>query len=1245
MLGSIIKFFLENKLVTLIVTGLLIGWGLITAPFDWNVPGLPRSPVAVDAIPDLGENQQIVFTKWPGRSPQDVEDQVTYPLSASLTGIPGVSTVRTSSMFGLSYVYLIFDESAEFYASRSRILEKLNALPAGTLPDGVTPMLGPDATALGQVFWYTLEGRDPEGNATGGWDPHELRSIQDYNVRYALSSVKGVSEVASVGGFVKEYQVDVDPTAMKAYGISLMEVMDAVRKSNLDVGARTLEMNRAEYVVRGLGYLKSKADLEASVIKVKEGVPIRISDVARVAFGPAPRRGALDKAGAEAVGGVVVARFGSNPLAVIQSVKEKIAQISGGLPRKTLDDGTVSQLSIVPFYDRTELIHETLGTLEEALSLEILVTLIVIILMVLNLRASLLISSMLPIAVLMCFIAMRHLGVDANIVALSGIAIAIGTIVDMGIVLSENMLRKLGESDGSESSLTIIFEATREVAGAVVTAVATTVVSFLPVFTMEMAEGKLFRPLAFTKTFALLASVFIAIVILPALAHSLFSLKIKWKGIKTALNAIAVGLALILMFVLPGYALLLLIVALVGLTGLAKDRLPEKWHDGLDIAQGIAIGLVVAGLLAAVWMPLGPQKGEFLNFLFVALLIGLIVGAFHLIIRFYTPVLRWCLNHKIAFLTLPLLVLLFGLLSWKGFESTFGFLGDGFHQSGTGKKLAAWFPGTKKEFMPPLDEGAFLYMPTSMPHSGMEENAELLHMMDMAVNAIPEVETVVGKLGRVESALDPAPISMFENVILYKDEYKRDENGHLMRFEVDEMGEYARDETGELIQDPNGRYFRQWRDHIQKPADIWKEIDRIRIPGLTPAPPLQPIETRLLMLQTGIRTKIGIRMFGTNLDTLQAFGFQLEKLMKTVKGMKAEDVVADRPVGKPYLEIDIDRQAISRYGLKISDVQSVIEGAIGGMAETQAVEGRDRYPVRVRYAREYRNDPAQLSRVLVPTPTGQQIPLGDLTELRYSQGPQAIKGENMFLISYVLMNNDEDHTALEAVENAKIVLDSALASGTLKIPQGVSYEFTGEYENQLRAESRLRLVIPLSLILIFFILYLQFRSTAVTLMIFSAIVVAFSGGFILIGLYGQEWFLNFGLFGVNLRDLFNMETVKVSTAVWVGFIALFGIATDDGVVMATYLEQSFRRRTPESRKEIRAAVVAAGQRRIRPCLMTTATTLLALLPILTSTGRGSDIMIPMAIPAFGGMAVELITLFIIPVLYSAWKERRVKSHV
>ena len=540
--------------------------------------------------------------------------------------------------------------------------------------------------------------------------------------------------------------------------------------------------------------------------------------------------------------------------------------------------------------------------------------------------------------------------------------------------------------------------------------------------------------------------------------------------------------------------------------------------------------------------------------------------------------------------------------------------------------------------MPSLDEGSYLLMPTAMPHAGMEENIKNLRLLDMAVTAIPEVETVVGKAGRVNSALDPAPMSMYENIILYKSEYKTDEDGHRIRFKY-ENGEYAKDGNSQLIPDINGRYFRQWRDHIKSPDDIWNEIvNATKIPGVTSAPKLQPIETRLIMLQTGMRAPMGIKVRGSDLGIIEDFGLELEKHLKDVEGVKDAAVFADRIVGKPYLLLDIDRDAISRHGLTIERVQQYIQAAIGGMAMTTTVEGRERYSIRIRYPRELRDDPEALKRIYLPTATGKQIPLGEVVDIKYEQGPQSIKSEDGFLIGYVLFDREKNYSEVEVVNNAQKHLEKLIADGTLKVPAGISYRFAGNYEQQMRASKRLSIVLPISLAIIFLILYFQFKSVSVSAMVFTGVFIAFSGGFIMIGLYHTEWFLNFDFFGTNMRELFQIRTINLSVAVWVGFLALFGIATDDGVLVATFLQDSFKKNKPDSIPSIRDAVVEGGLRRVRPAMMTTATTILALLPVLTSTGRGADIMLPMAIPSFGGMTLQIITMFTVPVLFSMWQE-------
>jgi copper/silver efflux system protein len=1202
----LISFFVDSGFVVAVLVAMLVVGGIITSPFRWSIWDLPQSPVPVDAIPDTGENQQIVFTEWPGRSPKDIEDQVTYPLTSALLGIGGVKTIRSTSMFGVSSIYVIFDETEDYYGSRTRVLEKLASLPADTLPDGVAPALGPDATALGQVFWYTLEGRDEAGRPVGGWDEHELRSIQDWTVRYALQSVPGVSEVASVGGYVKEYQVDIDPEALLAFDVGVDDVAMAVSQANLDVGARTIEINRAEYVVRGLGFIKQREDLEEVVVESRTHTPVRIRDVARVVLGPAERRGTLDINGASAVGGVVVIRFGANPLEVIEAVKAKMEEIAPGLPKRRLDDGRVSVVQIVPFYDRTELIEETLGTLSTALRQQVLVTLIVVLVLLRRVRSALLICIVVPFGILGAFIAMRWLGVDANIMALSGIAIAIGTMVDMGIVLTEAMTTRL-ELHPEEPIAAAVKRAAGEVAPAVLTSTATTVVSFLPVFGLTAAEGKLFRPLAFTKTFAMLAALLIAVIVLPAAAALVLR---RSEGLSRRFARL-------------------------------RERMPSALGRG-ERLKNLLLFVVVAAIsigLADDWLPLGVESGYLKNRIFVLVVVALVLILMSLFVWIYPRAITISLARKGWLVAGAGIVVLSGLLAWRGFDSVFAWLPESVAGSPPARALSRTMPGLGREYMPPLDEGAFLYMPATMPHASIGQAQEQLATMDAAIASVPEVRVAAGKLGRAESALDPAPITMFETVVTYLPEYKTDRAGRRMTFAYDEEAEtFLRDDRGELIPDDDGRAFRQWRDHIRTPDDIWEEVrSAAKLPGVTDAPHLQPIAARLVMLQSGMRAPMGLKIRGPDLATIESTGLEMERILKEVSAIRPETVIADRIVGAPYLEIDIDRAAIARHGISVVDLQEVVQTAIGGQVLTRTVEGRERYPVRVRYMRERRDSPDAFGRVLVPSPLGHQIPLDQLASIRYARGPQMIKSEDTFLTGYVLFDKHPGHAEVDAVEAAQARLKERIQSGDLVLPEGVSYAFAGTYENQLRSEARLKVLVPTALAIVMLLIYMQFRRATTALIIGSAVLVSISGGFILLWLYGKAWFLDASPFGVDLRALFQVDVQNVSVAVWVGFIALLGIATDDGVVMSTYLHQRFADAKPTSIEEIREWVAEGANRRLRACVMTTATTMLALLPVMTSMGRGADVMLPMALPVFGGMLIELTSLFLVPALF-AWRE-------
>ncbi|MHC4505603.1 MAG: efflux RND transporter permease subunit, partial [Planctomycetota bacterium] len=878
---------------------------------------------------------------------------------------------------------------------------------------------------------------------------------------------------------------------------------------------------------------------------------------------------------------------------------------------------------------------------------------------------------------------------------------AIGTMVDMGIVICENILKHLEEAPPEESRLEVVYRASKEVGGAVLTAVSTTVVGFLPVFTMTAAEGKLFKPLAYTKTFALIASVVVALFLIPPFAQMLFAGRIRRRTPRIFANALVVAAGLAMAIFIAWWAGLL--VMLIGGYHIAKEWIPDDANKYVPwAATGIAAFAVLV-LLSSHWTPLGPEKGLLVNFLFAGIVMGGLLGSFRLFQYVYAPVLTWFLRFKPVFLAIPALLVVAGLLIWSG-------LG--------------------KEFMPPLDEGSYLLMPTTMPHASIGEALDVLQKQDMSIRTIPEIESVVGKIGRAETPLDPAPISMIETVINYKPQFIVDKDGHRVSFRHDPdttdvfwnelvdaqgqsvsfpydpgttqlfkrkdadpvsgpdgepytvQGRFVLDQNGRLMPDPGGKPFRLWRPPldpaindgrkpwagIKRPDDIWDAIVKAaEVPGTTSAPRLQPIAARIVMLQSGMRAPMGVKIKGPDLETIEQVGFQIERFLKEVPSVQPSAVIADRIVGKPYLEIDIHRKAIARYGVPLKKVQDVIEVAMGGRKITTTVEGRERYPVRVRYMRELRDKQESLGRILVAGAGGVQIPMAQLAEIKYVRGPQVIKSEDTFLVGYVLFDMKPGRAEVDVVEEAdsylrrqeeifniayaeaverarnigrKLTEDEISTLPGLRRPKGVTYTFAGSYENQVRSEKTLMLVLPLALFVIFIILYFQFSSIVTTFLVFVGIIVAWAGGFVMIWLYGQPWFLNFSVAGVDMRELFQVHPVNLSVAVWVGFLALFGIASDDGVVIATYLGQSFARRRPGTVKAVREATLAAGLRRIRPCLMTTATTIIALVPVLTSQGRGADVMVPMAIPVFGGMVFEVITLFVVPVLYCLVEEMK-----
>ena len=1229
--GGWIETALRHRLVVSVLLVALVGAGAWFAPFGW-LPSFERSTVAVDAIPDIGENQQIVYAAWPGRSPRDVEDQLTYPLSTALLGTSHVRTVRGFSMFGLSMVYVVFGDTTSFEASRARLLERLQSLPEGTLPAGVRPMLGPEATALGQIYGYTLQGRSPEGAPVGGWDLDELRTIQDYVVRYALSAAGGVAEVASIGGYVRAWQINVDPMLLRSRDLSMLDVHDAITRAHLELGGGTTELNGVDYTVRGVGLLRSLEDIELVEIVRRDGAPVLVRDVATVAEGPEERTGALDIGGAEAVGGIVAARRGANPLQTIEAVEREIARLAPALPSRVLDDGTVSRVTIVPFYSRAPLIRATIGTLERALTQQVLITALVVLLMLLHLRSSLLVSLVVPGAALLTFVAMRLFSVEANVVALAGVAIAIGTMVDMGIVVSEAIVRREAEVGPDEPVATRIAAAVREVSGAVTTAAATTLVSFLPVFLLEGPEGRMFTPLAFTKTWAIVAALIMGLVALPLLASVVMTSR------------------------KPG-------------PPSRGDDMPDRRHAkaGAPVATWarrvltVVLVIVITVLLARDWRPLGAGAPLIAHVALVAVFVGVTLGSFRWFETRYGQILGWVLRNRALFLVLPATVVLVGITAWFGFDRTFSWLPDGVRRLPPVVSVAHAMPGLGREFMPQLDEGAFLYMPSTMPHASIGSALDMASELGRLLENIPEVERAIGKVGRADSALDPAPVAMIETIITYRSEYIEDERGRVLRFAVDDEGAFLRDDQGALIPSPRGRPYRAWRDHIRTVDDLWGEISAAaQVPGLTGAPLLQPISARVVMLQSGIRAPMAVRLAGSDLEDLARAASEIERLLRDVPGVAASSVIADRPVGRPYLELTPNRLAMAQYGVTMEQVQRTLESAVGGSLAGVSVDGRQRVPIRVRYVRERRQTPEDILEATVRGADGALIPLSSVATLDYVPGPDMLRSENAQLVVWVMFDRAPGIPELTAVDNAREALERTLAAGELAIPDGVTLTLAGSWENAQRAGRRLMLVVPLVLGSILLLLVLQLRSTLVALMVFAAVAVALSGGMLLLWAWGQPWFLDVTLAGVSMRDVFHVTPANLSVAVWVGFIALFGIATDDGVLMATFLQQEFRRPigdashddtrnedplhevdAPQHRRaESIARIIAAGRRRVRACLMTTATTLLALLPVLTSTGTGADIMIPMAIPVFGGMAVALVTVLVVPVLYSFTAQHR-----
>ncbi len=1102
MIEKIIDFSARNKFIIIFLYLIVIGWGI------WAV-----AHTSLDAIPDLSENQVIVFTEWMGRSPQLVEDQVTFPLVTALQGVPEVHAIRAQSMFGMSFIYIIFNESTDLYWARSRVLEKLSTVQS-SLPQGAKVQLGPDGTGVGHVFWYTLEGK---------YDLGTLRAIQDWYVRLNLQGVPGVAEVASVGGFVRQYQVDIDPAKMKAYNLSIADIRNAVMRSNNDVGGKILEVSDAEYFVRGQGYIQSVRDVENSVVgSGPDGTPVYIRNIGTVQLGGDIRRGSLEKDGqGQAVGGIVVMRYGENAKDVIDRVKARIAEITPGLPEG---------VTIKTAYDRSSLIMAAVNTLERALIEEAIVVCIVVFLFLMHFRSVLRIIIEIPVAVLVAFICMKLFGITSNIMSLGGIAIAIGVIVDASIVLVENAHRNVTRAQEEKGELTtndyveISILSAKQVGRAIFFAVAIMVVSFLPVFLLEGQEGKLFRPLAFTKTFVLGGSAIIAITLVPML-----------------------------------------------MTLLTRGKFRRDEQNPLT---------------------------TFLKMI-------------------YQPVIHWVLKHRALTIALNVLALAVTIPMLLTMGS---------------------------EFMPPLDEGSLLFMPVTMPSASITEVNRIMQVQDAIIKSVPEVETVLGKAGKAETSTDPAPVSMIESIILLK---------------------------------PKD----QWRPGLSK-DDIIAELDaKLQIPGVRNGW-TQPIINRINMLSTGVRTDLGVKIFGRNLDTLEALAIRAEQILRGVPG--AADLYAERTQGGLFLDIDIDREAVARYGINVGDVQDMIETAIGGENIGTVIEGRQRFPIRVRYGREWRGDPEALRNLLVPVnvpdaagtsamaaqpafragASGQggmsgnsssmggsmsggsqpasilaqgnlpgpprvssrsYLPLGQLAKIEMVPGPPMISSENAQLRSIVFLNvRGRDMGSF--VNEAKEVL-----SKELRLPAGYTVQWSGQWENQIRAKDRLELLMPIVFVIIFVMLYFTTKDFTEALVVMLSVPFALIGGVYLTFLLGYNF----------------------SVAVWVGFIALYGLAVQTGVVMVVYLHEALDRRLlahrrgergPITEQDIYDATVEGSVLRLRPKVMTVATSLIGLIPIMWSTGVGADVMKPLAAPMIGGLITSTIHVLVVtPVLFTYMKRRALKK--
>jgi len=1119
-ISRLIEWSLRNRFLVLCGAVLLVAWG---------VKALRSTPV--DAIPDLSENQVIVFADWAGRSPQEVEDQVTYPLSVNLQGLAGVKTVRATSMFGFSLVTVIFEDRVDNYFARARVLERLNLL-TSQMPAGVVPQLGPDATGLGWIYQYYLDVDPTQAPGGSGYDLGELRALQDFFVRYQLQSVQGVAEVGSIGGFVRQYQIEVSSARMRELGVSLQEVMAAVSANNLNVGGKTIEENGMEFVVRGVGLVTQAGDLEQVVLREQDGTPVYLRDVASVEIGGDFRRGTLDVDGREVVGGIVVMRTGENAMEVIRRVKQKLAQLAPSLP---------PGVTVRPFYDRSDLITRTIDTLKHALIEEIILVTLAHVIFLFHFRSILIVTIPLPASILVSFILMEQFGIGSNIMSLAGIAIAIGVLVDAGIVMTENVIRHCeeaerrkqeseqvgrwaGENPGAGDPLTLshfptfppakakrltaaetyecTLAAARQVGRPIFFAMAIIILAFVPVFVLGGAEGRLFHPLAFTKTFACIGATLLAVTLVPVLCSFLVR---------------------------------------------------------------------------------GPFHREEDNWVMKFLL------------RIYEPALDWSLRHRAIVLGLAAVILLVSqVMAWGLPRPLVERLGAR-HPS-----LAGALGGFGKEFMPTLNEGSLLFMPVLLPSTSLTEVKRIMAWQDQVIAALPEVASVGGKLGRAETATDPAPVEMIETTIMLKPEFIATNRTVLGFLKVPWT-----------VRNP------EWREGMTSRKLVAELTERLSaVPGYVPGF-LQPIENRILMISTGIRAQLGVKLLGDDLEALQAKAFEAQRIVEGVSG--AVGVAPSRVQSKPYVEIEVDRTAMARFGLSAQTVLEAVEAGLGGKNVTTTIEGRQRFPIQVRFQRHERDDLERLGDVLVATPSGRQIPLGQVTKIRRVIGPTEIASENGRLRVFV-QANVQDRDLGGFVEEVKARIKRELLP---TLPPGMTVEYSGQFEDLLRAERTLRTIVPVSLGIIFLLLYLVYRSAQEAAHVLLAVPFALSGSV----------FLQYAL-GYHF-----------SVAVWIGYISLFGIAIQTGVVMVVYLEEAIAKRQAErgadfNTADLLEAVKAGARLRLRPKVMTVATTIASLLPIMWSDRPGAEVIRPLATPVIGGSVSSLLHILIVTPVIVMWLRGR-----